>query len=72
LVVAGVAVSGPLLGSLDANVSIRRATLAGVGSLLQLGRYWVVARTEGQNTHAIDVAVDEGLLSIVLILASFV
>jgi hypothetical protein len=35
-------------------------------------RYWTVAKTEGLDSHAIDVAVDEGLLSMVLLLASFI
>lgn len=74
LVVAGLAVSGPVLltESVDPFVTLRRAALAGVGSLLQMRRYWTVAKTEGEDAHAIEVAVDEGLLSLVLLLASFV
>jgi 4-hydroxybenzoate polyprenyltransferase len=72
MIVAALAVSGPILESVDPSVTIRRAALAGMGSLLQMRRYWRVAETEGQDSHAIDVAVDEGLLSMVLLLASFI
>jgi 4-hydroxybenzoate polyprenyltransferase len=71
LVVTTLAVTGPALESMDPFVTIRRASLAGMGSLLQMRRYWTVAKTGGLDKHAIDVAVDEGLLSMVLLLASF-
>ncbi|KAG7352032.1 UbiA prenyltransferase family protein [Nitzschia inconspicua] len=72
LMVLTLAVSGPVLDSIDAFVVVRRATFAGVGSLLQMRRYWTVAETEGRDARAIKVAVDEGLLSMVLLLASFI
>jgi 4-hydroxybenzoate polyprenyltransferase len=72
LIVAGVAVSGPILDSLDPLVAVRRASLAGVGSLLQVRRYWKVKETQGDDREAISAAIDEGLLSIIVILASFI
>jgi 4-hydroxybenzoate polyprenyltransferase len=72
LAVAALAVSGPALESMDSFVTIRRASLAGMGSLLQMRRFWTVVKTEGLDSRAIDVAIDEGLLSMVLLLASFV
>ncbi|KAL3914080.1 MAG: hypothetical protein SGILL_006245, partial [Bacillariaceae sp.] len=72
LIVAGVAMSGPVLGYLDSKVAVRRTALAGLGSLMQVRRYWKVETTEGNDPEAIKVAVDEGLLSIMVILASFI
>jgi 4-hydroxybenzoate polyprenyltransferase len=51
---------------------VRRLTLASVGSLAQLGRSWQVLRSEGQDPAIVDRAVDEGLLTVVVLLASFV
>jgi 4-hydroxybenzoate polyprenyltransferase len=72
LIVGGVSVSGPILDSLDPHMDVRRASLAVVGSLLQLRRYWKVKETQGNDREAINAAVDEGLLSIIVILASFI
>lgn len=51
---------------------LRRLTLASVGSLAQLGRSWQVLRSEGQDPAIVERAVDEGLLTVVVLLASFV
>ena len=51
---------------------IRRCTLAGLGCFLNLRRATQVALTEGQDSTLIDKAVDEGLLYVVFLLASFV
>jgi 4-hydroxybenzoate polyprenyltransferase len=71
LIVAALAVTGPALESMDTSTTIRRASLAGMGSILQMRRYWTVAQSKGLDSHAIDIAVDEGLLSMILLLASF-
>jgi hypothetical protein len=78
LVVFGFAMAGPVVqllgsgGSVNSLVLCRRLFLASVGSLAQMRRYWNVVQTEGQDPQAVDVAVREGLLSMVLLLASFI
>jgi 4-hydroxybenzoate polyprenyltransferase len=72
--VVGLALSGPLLELLGGStkVVLRRLTLAGLGSLVQLRRYWQVFQSEGQDSIKNQRAVEEGLLSVVVLLASFV
>jgi len=73
--VAGLALSGPiveLVGGSTGKGVLRRLILASFGSLAQIGRASQVFRTEGQDSAIVSRAVDEGLLSVVLLLASFV
>jgi 4-hydroxybenzoate polyprenyltransferase len=49
----------------------RRLLLATLGSVLQLRRSHQVFTTEGQNVEVVSQAVDEGLLTMVPLLASF-
>jgi 4-hydroxybenzoate polyprenyltransferase len=72
LIVSSLATSGPFLASLEPSVLIRRSVLAVVGSLVQMRRYWNVAKTDGLDANAVDLAVNEGLSAVILILASFV
>lgn len=51
---------------------IRRLILSGLGSLAQLRRSWEVFQTEGQDRDLVHTAVEEGLLTVALILAGFV
>ena len=53
-------------------VNIRRLTMATIGGLAQLRRSWQVFQTEGNDADVVDVAVDEGLLTVILLMASFV
>jgi 4-hydroxybenzoate polyprenyltransferase len=52
--------------------ALRRLILASVGSVLVLRRSIQVANTQGKNKNVIDRAVDEGLFTILVFLASFV
>lgn len=76
--VSSLAMLGPLLevggGSQWAwsSAVIRRLGLAAAGSLAQLRRSWQVLQTEGRDASVVDVAVEEGLLSVIFIMASFV
>ena len=74
--VAGLALSGPLQEFLflgrGTKVILRRLALAGLGSLAQIGRAWQVFESEGQNSSKVQRAVEEGLLSVVLLVVSFV
>jgi 4-hydroxybenzoate polyprenyltransferase len=72
IMVSTIAISGPFLTSTEPSVLIRRLVLASVASLAALRRYWNVAKTQGQDSDAVDLAVNEGLSAIVLIIASFV
>jgi 4-hydroxybenzoate polyprenyltransferase len=78
--VVGLVMSGPLLEwwwlfqrttAITGGVR-RRLLLATFGSVLQLRRSFQVFATEGQDTTLVSKAVDEGLLSMVPLLASFV
>eukprot|EP00980_Cylindrotheca_fusiformis_P014740 scaffold4009_cov124-Cylindrotheca_fusiformis.AAC.20 len=56
-----------------ATISIlRRLGLASLGGIAQLRRSWQVYKFEGMDKEVNDRAVDEGLLTVALILASFV
>jgi 4-hydroxybenzoate polyprenyltransferase len=76
--VVGLAMSGPLLelwvykGSAVSVGLRRRLVLATCGSILQLRRSYQVFATEGQDATIVSKAVDEGLLTMVPLLASFV
>ena len=72
MMVSAIAISGPFVTSAEPSVLARRLVLAAVGSLGALRRYWNVAKTEGQDSDAVDLAVNEGLAAIILIIASFV
>jgi 4-hydroxybenzoate polyprenyltransferase len=50
----------------------RRLALAGVASALSLRRSWRVYRTHGSDRKAVDKAVDESLVTVAVLLASFV
>ena len=83
LVVCGLAVTPPLLSFLQ-QYSARGAlsmalflsswplALAMLGGTAQVHRAWQVLRTKGKNETVNDRAVNEGLLTVMLILASFV
>jgi 4-hydroxybenzoate polyprenyltransferase len=51
---------------------VRRLAMAALGGLAQLRRSWQVLETEGRDTDIVDVAVNEGLLTVIIIMASFV
>lgn len=70
--VSGLAMVGPLMQSTAGNVCTRRLLLAGVGATAQLRRAWQVFRSEGQDKDILGKAISEGLLTVVLLLASFV
>jgi 4-hydroxybenzoate polyprenyltransferase len=73
--VTALSVVGPLGESLSGNWNtplLRRSILAGVGGIAQLRRGWHVFQTEGQDAEVVNKAVNEGLLTVVLLLASFV
>jgi len=53
-------------------VVLRRLFFASLGSLAQLRRSWQVVKTKGQDTNVVETSVNEGLLSVVLILMGFV
>ena len=72
---AGLALSGPLsewwwFHQRTGGVR-RRLLLATLGSVLQVRRSYQVFATEGQNEAIVSQAVDEGLLTMVPLLASF-
>jgi 4-hydroxybenzoate polyprenyltransferase len=50
----------------------RRLALAGIASALTLRRSWQVYRTHGSDSKAVDKAVDESLVTVAVLLASFV
>lgn len=69
------ALSGPLMELIQGSRTfhtIRRLLLLGVGSLGQLRRSYQVFQTEGQDSDVVHIAVEEGLLTVPLILAGFV
>jgi hypothetical protein len=51
---------------------MRQMALAVTGSTMVLRRSWQVYRTEGNDPKVVDKAVDEGLIAVVVLLASFV
>jgi len=53
-------------------ILLRRLFFASLGSLAQLRRSWQVVRTKGQDPNVVETSVNEGLLSVVLILIGFV
>jgi hypothetical protein len=50
----------------------RRLLLATLGSLAQVKRAWQVYKTNGEQKNVVDRAVEEGKLTSLLLLASFV
>jgi 4-hydroxybenzoate polyprenyltransferase len=50
----------------------RKLILASIGSLAMVRRAWQVYNTEGEDREIVDCAVEEGKLSIMFLLASFV
>jgi 4-hydroxybenzoate polyprenyltransferase len=58
--------------ALGTRIAVRRLVMAAIGGLAQLRRSWQVYQTEGEDPLVVDAAVKEGLLSVVLIMASFV
>jgi 4-hydroxybenzoate polyprenyltransferase len=77
--VTGLAILGPLLQSLAGDVMIswrsplaRRWLLAILGGTAQVRRGWQVFKSEGQDPETVKTAVEEGLLTVVVLLASFV
>ncbi len=70
--VAGLALVGPISQFSLGNFNVRQWILAVVGGAAQLRRGWQVFQTEGQNTDLVHKAVQEGLVTVILLLASFV
>lgn len=73
--VAALAIAGPLGDFLSGNwnqSSLRRSILAGGAALVLLRRGWQVFQTEGLDLEVVNRAVNEGLPTVVLLLASFV
>jgi len=72
--VSGFALSGPVLESVlgsPTGASMRRLGMAAVGSLALVRRSWQVFRSEGLDPGIVNRSVDEGLLTVVFLLASF-
>jgi 4-hydroxybenzoate polyprenyltransferase len=73
--VACLTMSAPLWKVVKGRTNIpvmRQLVLSSLGSFAQLWRSWQVYKTEGMDRDVNDQAVREGLLSVALILASFV
>lgn len=76
--VTALALLGPLEQSLGGKLSswrsplVRRWLLAILGGTAQLRRGWQVFQSEGQDPEIVSRAVEEGLLTVVVLLASFV
>lgn len=73
--VACLTMSAPLCRAIEGRQSIsvlRQLAFASVGSIAQLRRSWQVYKLEGMDRDVNDRAVNEGLLTVALILASFV
>jgi len=70
--VTGLALLGPLGKSLAGNLSMRQLFLALLGGAAGMRRAWQVFRSEGQDPDIVNKTVEEGLLTVVLLLASFV
>lgn len=70
--VAGLALVGPLTQSLSGDFRLRRWILAIVGGTAQLRRGWQVFQSEGQDADLVKKTVEEGLVTVILLLASFV
>jgi 4-hydroxybenzoate polyprenyltransferase len=70
------AIGGPLLqiarGGTPVSRTIRRLALASIGSAMALRRSYQVLRSEGSDRAIMDRAVDEGLLTVIFFLASFI
>eukprot|EP00956_Cyclotella_meneghiniana_P019255 scaffold32876_cov46-Cyclotella_meneghiniana.AAC.2 len=73
----GIGMSAPLatiqkLGALLTTTIIRRLVLSVVGSVMLLYRAYSVVKTKGEDVDLAEKAVDSSLLSVLLVLASFV
>ena len=70
------ALSGPIWQVVVEQVrtagAVRRLSLASLGCGLMLRRAYQVFRTKGEDYEVVATAVDEGLLTVVLLMASFV
>jgi len=73
--VTSLAIAGPLGDILNGRwngIILRRSILAAVGGLAQLRHGWRVFQTEGQDDDIVNKAINEGIFTVVLLLASFV
>jgi len=70
--VAGLAIVSPLTQSLSGKFYARRWILAAFGSGAQLRRGWQVFQSEGEDSDIVRKTVEEGLVTVILLLASFV
>jgi 4-hydroxybenzoate polyprenyltransferase len=61
-----------LLSTLRTSSATRKLMLASIGSLAMMRRAWHVYETEGEDRDINDRAIEEGKLSVMLLLASFV
>jgi 4-hydroxybenzoate polyprenyltransferase len=75
-VVAFFAVGGPLLqilrGRVPLSCTVRRLALASIGSAMMLRRSYQVLRSECSDEAIVNRAVNEGLLTVIFFLASFI
>lgn len=62
----------PPLGAILTATIVRRLVLSAVGSAMLLYRAYLVVRTRGEDVDLAQKAVDSSLLSVLLVLASFV
>lgn len=60
------------VGAVLANPAVKKLILAMLGSAMQLRRATDVVKTEGNDAEVVDMAIEEGKLSVLFILASFV
>lgn len=65
-------INGVLLLNSIPRQAARRLALAGVASALTLRRSWQVYRTQGSDPKAVDKAVNESLVTVAILLASFI
>jgi 4-hydroxybenzoate polyprenyltransferase len=61
-----------LLSTLRTSPATRKLLLASIGSLAMMRRAWHVYKTDGEDRDIVDRAVEEGKLSVMFLLASFV
>ena len=66
------ATQGGTNSSILLSAPVRRLTLAGMASVWQLRRNWQIFKTKGEDSSLISQTVNESLLTVVLLLASFV
>jgi 4-hydroxybenzoate polyprenyltransferase len=61
-----------LLSTLRTSPATRKLMLASIGSLAMMRRAWQVYKTEGEDRDIVERAIEEGKLSVMFLLASFV